>query len=131
MRVTRFSYEIRTHGPMKYYGIRELVEEAVRESGYVNGLVHIHAVGATPFLLIASRRDVDALNRLLIRLVPVTGWRHGNAYAHLRSSLMGTHLVVPFIDRKLWMNEDQEIYFVETRPVHNHRRIIHLIIHGE
>ncbi len=48
MRATRFSYEIRTHGPMKYYGIRELVEEAVRENGCMNGLVHIHAVGATP-----------------------------------------------------------------------------------
>lgn len=121
MRATRFSYEIRTHGPMKYYGIGELVEEAVRESGFSNGLVHVHAVGATPFLLIASRNDVDKLNHLLMHLVPVAGWRHGNAYAHLRSSLMGTHLVVPFINRELWIGEDQEIYYVETRPVYNHR----------
>ncbi len=128
MRVIRETFEFRTNGPMKYYDLTGLLRSVIVEHSVSEGLIHVHAVGATPGLVLLPGEHVDDFNDLLVRIIPVTGWRHGNAYAHLRSTLMGTHLVIGVYESQLWIPRGYHVYYVETRPVHNHRRRIHLFI---
>jgi len=124
------SIELRTYGPMNYYPLRNIIEDKVSSTKIVEGLVTIHAKGATPGRVVIDRELVDDFDKVLRNMIPVIGWRHGNAYAHLRSTTMGTTYTLPFRNSKLLLPISYEIYFVETRPVYNHRRIVHLYIRG-
>ncbi len=115
---------------MNYFPLRDRIEAEIKKCDINRGLVTIHARGATPAIVIISRRELEYFDELLKTLVPVTGWRHGNAYAHLRSTIVSTTKTLPFTDNKLMLPTDYEVYFLETRPVYNHRRIVHLYIRG-
>ncbi len=130
MRVYRSIVEFRTTGPMKYYDITSIVRDIIAESSIRNGIVFIHAVGATPAVLLVHREHLDKIDEYAKTDIPVTGWLHGNAYAHLRSSIIGTSLIIPVINGKLWIHENYRIYYLETRPVHNHRRKIVVFVKG-
>ncbi len=130
MRAVAAALRIRTHGPMSYFPLRRLIEEKIRDAGVKEGLVTIHAKGATPGILVVDRDDLDAVDRVIKSLVPVAGWRHGNAYAHLRSTILSTTHTLVVKDARLYLPPRHEVYFVETRPVYNHERIIHLVIRG-
>ncbi len=124
------SIELRTYGPMNYYALRPIIEDKIASTGLAKGLVTIHAKGATPSIVVIDRDLLEDFDRVLRNIIPVIGWRHGNAYAHLRSTVMGTAYTLPFKDAKLLLPRNYEVYFVETRPVYNHRRIVHLYIRG-
>ncbi len=128
MRVFRETLEIRTNGPMKYYDLTPILEEIVGGYRVVEGLIHVHAEGATPGLVVLDGEHLNVFNEALIKAIPAVDWRHGNAYAHLRSSVLGTHLVLAVHNGGLWLGEDYRVYYVETRPVHSHRRRIHIFI---
>ena len=124
------SFEIRTLGPMKYFRLRRIIEEEVRFSSLKKGLVTIHVKGATPGLLVFDEERVQVFDSFLKKLVPITGYRHGNAYEHLRSSIMSTTHTLFFDSNGLILPPRYDVFLVETRPVHNHRRVLHLIIRG-
>jgi len=121
---------LKTLGPMKYYALRNVIEDKILTTNIAKGLITIHAKGATPGIIIINKELVDNFDKILRKIVPVIVWKHGNAYAHLRSTIMGTTYTLPFKDSKLLLPMNYEIYFVETRPVYNHKRIIHLYIRG-
>lgn len=115
---------------MKYFSLRSIIEEEILSINTEKGLVTIHAKGATPGLIIIDKNKVNGFERILRKIIPITGWKHGNAYAHLRSTVMSTTQTIYYEKGRLYLPENYEVYFVETRPVHNHRRTIHLIIRG-
>jgi len=122
--------EIRTYGPMSYFPLRRMIEEKIAEVGVSKGLVTIHARGATPAIIVVKRSGLDLIDEALKRMVPVVGWAHGNAYAHLRSTIASTVKTLVFENERLALPDDYEVYFLETRPVYNHKRKIHLYIRG-
>ncbi len=116
---------------MKYFRLRRIIEEEIRSTGLSKGLVTIHVKGATPGLLVFSENLVDVFDSFLKKLVPVTSYRHGNAFEHLRSSILFTTHTLFFDSSGLLLPEDYEVFLVETRSVHNHRRVLHLVIRGK
>jgi len=120
----------RTYGPMTYFPLRDIIEGEVSKSGISEGLATIHARGATPAILVVRRDELSLIDEFLKRLVPVAGWLHGNAYAHLRSTIASTVKTLIIDGGKLAIPETYEIYFLETRPVHNHERSIHIYLRG-
>ena len=130
LKVYMTSFEIRTYGPMKYFRLRKIIEEELRLTGLTKGLVTIHVKGATPGLLVFDEEYVQVFDSLLKKLVPVTGYRHGNAYEHLRSCIMSTTHTLFFDSKGLRLPPSYEVFLVETRPVHNHKRVLHVIIRG-
>ncbi|MEZ0346128.1 MAG: YjbQ family protein [Infirmifilum sp.] len=125
MRVSRFSrVDLTTYGPNKLFEITEKVAELVK--GVKEGAIVLQAVGSTGALVILPRRrDVlNAFEDALWDLVPTLGWRHpGNAYAHLRSTLIGTALALPILDGALPLN-GCGIFFLENQPALNRRRAV-------
>jgi len=130
LKVYSVEIEFRTHGPMKYYDLTNILYEVITEAKIEYGVIEAHAVGATPALILARKDILDVLDQFIKEYIPVTGWRHGNAYAHLRSTLLGTHQIIPVIDGAPDL-DGLRLYFLETRPVHNHRRKVLFFVHGK
>jgi secondary thiamine-phosphate synthase enzyme len=68
---------------------------------------------------------VADLKRMLEELVPAdreyahnATWQDGNGYAHMRSSLLGTSLSVPFINSALTLGTWQQVVYADfdNRP---------------
>jgi len=116
--------ELVTYGPNKLFDITDRVLECVEGVG--EGFVALQAVGSTGALLVLPRRR-DVLERFeddLWDLVPTLGWRHpGNAYAHLRSTLMGTALALPIVGGTLPLG-GCGVFFLENQPAMNRRRFV-------
>lgn len=123
MRVARLgSIELTTYGPNKLFDITDRVNELAR--GVKLGILALQAVGSTGALVLLPRRRefVEAFEYSLWDLVPTLGWRHpGNAYAHLRSTLIGTTLALPVIEGGIPL-EGIGIFFLENQPASRRRR---------
>ncbi len=114
---------------MKYFDLTSVLHDIVSESGIELGIVDIHAIGATPALILVKNEVLEHLDRFIKTYILITGWKHGNAYAHLRSALLGTHKRILIIDGEPLLGGTR-LYFLETRPVHNHRRKIIFLVRG-
>jgi thiamine phosphate synthase YjbQ (UPF0047 family) len=130
MRVVRVArIELVTYGPNKLFDITERVVELA--SGVDEGFISLQAVGSTGALVVLPRdgRVVEAFERDLWDLVPTLGWRHpGNAYAHLRSTLIGTTLVLPVAGGAVPLG-GSGVFFLENQPALNrHRAVVAAVV---
>ena len=125
MRVVRTSrIELVTYGPNKLFDVTDRVAELAR--GVEEGAIVLQAVGSTGALVVLPRRRevIEAFESDLWDLVPTLGWRHpGNAYAHLRSTFIGTTLALPIVGGSLPI-EGNGIFFLENQPALNRRRVV-------
>lgn len=119
-----------THGPMSYFPLRKTIEEYIEKTGLDEGVVTVSAKGATPGIIIVDKNELQRIDQAIKQLIPITGWRHGNAYAHLRSTITSTTHNIPFKSKKLVLPPTHQVYLIETRPVYNHQRTIILYIRG-
>jgi len=93
-----------------------------------DGLVHLFAVGSTTGLITLEHEPglvKHDMPRIFQKLVPDDAayehertWNDDNGHSHVRSSLFGTELTIPFSNGKLLTGEYQQIVFVDfdTRP---------------
>ncbi|MCD6357097.1 MAG: hypothetical protein DRJ96_06710 [Thermoprotei archaeon] len=125
MKVLRIE-EIRflTYGPNKLF---DITERATRLAlGVPEGVLLLQAIGSTGALLLLPRNRgvLESYEHDLWDLVETLGWRHpGNAYAHLRSTLIGTTLALPIIGGEVPLN-GAGIFFLENQPAMNRRRTV-------
>ncbi|MCS7111653.1 MAG: YjbQ family protein [Ignisphaera sp.] len=122
--------EITTFGPMELHPLRDAVMGVVAESGVRLGSTLVSVEGATPALVLLEKGLERRFVNMLEKLVPYTVWRHGNAYAHLVSTMISTSLVIPVVEGSLALDGDYEVYLLETRAVHNHRRRLLIYLRG-
>jgi len=111
---------LRTYGPMKFFDITPAVAEASRRCS--SGVARVFSKGSTSALVLAPPEALDELSSVLSRLIPVAGWRHGNAYAHLRSTTLSTVRYIPVGRGRVLIPNSYRLYLLETRPVLNHWR---------
>jgi secondary thiamine-phosphate synthase enzyme len=111
---------IRTGGRVEFRDITREVEEAVRESGIKSGVAIIFTPHTTTGIFMNEdesglKRDLE---KVLERLIPERGgYMHDevdyNAYAHLRSILLGASLIVPVENGRLMLGTWQSIFLAE------------------
>ena len=124
----RFTIEISTNGDTDVVNLSPQLAPRVREFGHADGVLHLFVVGSTAALTTLEfepglvKHDLPAL---LQRLVPDDGryeheatWNDDNGHAHLRATLLGPSLTVPFAAGKLLTGEYQQVVLVDfdTRP---------------
>jgi secondary thiamine-phosphate synthase enzyme len=99
--------------------ITRAVQETVRALGCRDGVCHVHCAHTTAGLTINENADPDVVHDLLLSLDDMVkhlrGFRHGegNSTAHVKSSLMGTHVSVPINEGRLALGTWQALYFCE------------------
>lgn len=95
------------------------IENAVRESGITDGLVHVYSMHTTAAITINENADPDVktdIANTLDQLVPwENSYRHmeGNSAAHLKTSLVGTSELVPIENGRLILGTWQAVFFCE------------------
>lgn len=124
----RFTIEIGTNGDTDVVNLTPQLVPHVRELGEADGVLHLFVVGSTAALTTLEfepglvKHDVPAL---LQRLIPdddrydhEATWNDDNGHSHLRASLIGPSLTVPFAAGKLLTGEYQQVVLIDfdTRP---------------
>lgn len=130
MAVVTQRIEIETPGEVQVVDVTGRVQSAVDTSGLTSGIACVFNPGSTGALTTIEYEpglvaDLPAaLDRLYPRDIPYKHddtWHDGNGHSHVRASMMGPGLTVPFVDGRLTLGTWQQIVFIEldNKP---HRR---------
>jgi secondary thiamine-phosphate synthase enzyme len=137
MTVISSSFILQTQGKTEIIDISEQVRQRVSESGILSGIVTIFIAGSTAGLTTIEYEpglimDFQALwKRIAPEEIPYDHnerWGDGNGYSHVRASLLGASLTVPFMDKKLSLGTWQQIVLVDFDNRSRSRQIILQII---
>jgi secondary thiamine-phosphate synthase enzyme len=117
--------------------ITKQVSEAVAETKLQNGIVTVFVTGATGALTTIEYEPgllMDFPN-MLERIAPKNfsyehekRWHDGNGHSHVRASLIGPSITVPFIKGKLTLGTWQQIVFVELDARNRVRNLVLQVI---
>src|SRR5512136_725377 len=120
--VNNSTIHVQTKGNCDFVDITDRVAQKVEQSGVSNGTVTIFVAGSTAGLTTIEfeRGMLTDLESMWERLVPrnITyrhdaTWGDGNGYSHVRASLLGASLVVPFVNRRLTLGTWQQIILAD------------------
>ena len=103
------------------------VERILIESHLKNGIITLFVVGSTAAITTIEYEPglLDDFPNMLSRMAPKdigykhdNAWHDGNGHSHIRSSLIGPSLTVPFTGGRLMLGTWQQIVLLEmdTRP---------------
>lgn len=128
-----------TRGNTHVVDITSDVARAVAESGLTEGIVTVFVPHSTCGLSTMEYEPgcVEDLQRLFARLIPEEipyahnrRWGDDNGHAHLRATLLGPSLTVPFSQGRLLLGTWQQIILVDFDVRPRRRRVV-LQILGE
>ncbi len=138
MIVTR-EITLNTRGECDIVDITPDIEQEVAKAGVAKGVITIFVAGSTAGLTtIEFESGVLAdLQSMWERIVPKDiayahdrRWGDGNGYSHVRASLLGASLTVPFKNKRLMVGTWQQIVLVDFDNRPRSRQVI-LQIMGE
>lgn len=119
--------------------VTKQTSDALRESGLNNGIINVFVAGSTAAITTIEyepglRHDFP---KMLSRIAPEDiqyrhdeTWHDGNGHSHVRASLVGPSLTVPFSNGVLILGTWQQIVMLEmdTKP---RERVLTMQILGE
>jgi secondary thiamine-phosphate synthase enzyme len=113
------------------------VENAVRESKLRDGVVTLFVQGSTGALTTIEYEEglLEDLPAALERIAPKKGayeherrWHDGNGHSHVRASLIGPSINIPFVRGKLTLGTWQQVVFIELDTKNRSRELVAQII---
>ena len=118
---------LQTKGNCDIIDITPQVEQQVAEAGINSGTVTVFITGSTAGITTIEFEsgllsDFQSMwERTIPRNIPYDHdrrWGDGNGYSHVRASLLGGSLVIPFNDKKLSLGTWQQVVLVDfdNRP---------------
>jgi secondary thiamine-phosphate synthase enzyme len=128
---------IKSKGEDDIIDITEQTSEAIRQSKVKNGIVTLFVSGSTAAVTTIEyepglRYDFP---KMLSRVAPKdieykhdNTWHDGNGHSHVRASLIGPSLTVPFTNGNLMLGTWQQVVFLEMDTRYRDRNVILQII---
>jgi len=121
------SIGLNTKGNADIMDITDQAAKLVTESGIKNGIVTIFCSSSTSAITTIEFESgcLSDLRRLFDEIVDPNRhyahnarWGDGNGHSHVRASMLGASLTVPFVSGRLTLGTWQQIIFVDfdTRP---------------
>lgn len=117
--------------------ITEEVKNSVKESKLKNGIATVFAVGSTaavstmeyePGLLKDLPRALERIAPSNIEYAHHETWHDNNGSSHVRATLIGPSIVIPFIDGKLTLGTWQQIVVMNLDTTVRDREIVIQIV---
>lgn len=111
-----------TKGNNDIINLTPMVEQKLRDLELSKGIVSIFAPGATGGITTIEYEPglISDFKNLVERLAPQNNpykhnetWGDGNGHSHLRSSLIGPDITIPFTRKQLQLGTWQQIIFVD------------------
>ena len=118
---------IKTKGDGDIIDITPKVQNILNDEGITNGIATVFVQHSTCGITTVEYEPglIEDLGKLWERIAPKnipyghdTRWGDGNGYAHIRASLLGASLTVPFNNKRLLLGTWQQIILVDfdNRP---------------
>jgi len=120
--------QVKTRGNSQVINITDEVARALASSGLASGVITLFNVGSTAGLTTTEYEPGLAnhdLKAAFERIAPQAGryeheetWHDDNGHSHVRASLLGPSLSVPFVDGRMTLGTWQQIILIDfdTRP---------------
>jgi len=124
---------VETRGESHMLDLTRAVQDLVRKHGFVEGQVLVFVSGSTAALTTIEYEPglIEDLPALFERIAPrdlpyrhEDTWHDGNGHSHVRASLLGPSLTVPFAAGKLLTGTWQQIVLVDFDNRPRHREIV-------
>ncbi len=124
---------LRTKGNNDILNITDQVQKCVTDSGIKNGMATVFVTHSTvgittiefePGLVSDLQRAWELLIPKNIKYDHDARWGDGNGYSHVRASMLGASITVPFTDNKLILGTWQQIIIVDFDNRPRQRKII-------
>ncbi|HEY5157158.1 MAG TPA: secondary thiamine-phosphate synthase enzyme YjbQ [Anaerolineales bacterium] len=113
---------INTRGNTDIMDITRELERLVTESGLKSGTVTVFCPSSTSGLTTVEYEPgaISDLKGMFEELVPSkrdyahnATWGDGNGHSHMRASLLGASLTIPFIERSLTLGTWQQVIYID------------------
>lgn len=115
-----FTINVRSRQREELVEFTEEVQKRLTESGQQEGIVVLYVQHTTAGLTVNENADPDVPRDMLLALRTLVpqhgmGFRHGeeNSDAHIKSSLVGSSVTIPFTKRRLLLGRWQGIFLCE------------------
>lgn len=137
MTVVSKSIQIRSKGENDMIDLTDQISEFVGDSGISNGIVTIFVSGSTGSITTIEFEPglIKDFPEMLSRIAPKNldygheqMWHDGNGHSHVKASLMGPSLTVPFTNGELLLGTWQQIVFLELDTRARTRNLVLQII---
>ena len=127
MPVKTFSISLATRGNADFHDLTDRVTSQVIQSGLKDGTVTIFCPSSTSGLTTIEYESgaLSDLKRLFDEIIPSNReyahnarWGDGNGHSHVRASMLGASLTIPFVNGHLTLGTWQQIIYVDfdNRP---------------
>ena len=131
--------ELSTKGGCDVIDITKKIGDRLKSSKIKTGIMTLSVIGSTAALTTCEYEPglIKDLKEIFEKLIPEgkeyrhdQAWGDGNGHAHLRSSLVGPSLTLPFGEGKLILGTWQQVIFIDFDNRPRQRKIV-LQILGE
>jgi secondary thiamine-phosphate synthase enzyme len=127
MTIVSGSLKLNTKGNTDIIDITVELEHLLTESGLSSGTLTVFCPSSTSALTTVEFESgaLSDLKRLFDELIPITRdydhnatWGDGNGASHMRASLLGPSLTIPFINKTLTLGTWQQVIYLDfdNRP---------------
>jgi len=139
MTVITKTIHVKTKGEEDIIDIIKQTSKAIESSEIKNGIVTIFVSGSTAALTTIEYEPglLSDFPKMLERVAPKNigyghdqKWHDGNGHSHVRASLLGPSLTIPFSNRNLMLGTWQQIVLLELDTRSRERNLV-LQILGE
>jgi secondary thiamine-phosphate synthase enzyme len=122
MTVKSLSFQLSTRGDTDIHDITDQIASAVSQSGLKAGTVTVFCPSSTSALTTIEYESgaVSDLKRLFDEIIPQNReyahnarWHDGNGHSHIRASLLGPSLTIPFVEGQLTLGIWQQVIYVD------------------
>ena len=118
---------LQTKGECDVVDITALVQQGLSDTGLRDGMVTVFITGSTAGITTIENEPglISDFKEMWGRVIPKNAeyshdcaWGEGNGYSHVRASVLGASLVVPFNDKRLSLGTWQQLVVVDfdNRP---------------
>ena len=137
MSVITKKIKLNSQGETDIINITDNVRSSVEESKVKDGIVTVFIPGATGGVTTIEYEPglINDIKRAFEIIAPREGeyqhnirWKDGNGFSHVRATMLGPSLTVPFSNKKLQLGKWQQIIFIDFDNRPRSREIILQII---
>ncbi|MDP8233310.1 MAG: secondary thiamine-phosphate synthase enzyme YjbQ [Candidatus Saelkia tenebricola] len=133
VRVQTKELSFSTKGNGEIIDLTDKIQNALHEAKFKDGIVTCFVVGSTSGITTIEYEPglLQDLPNLMEKLIPVNDdykhnatWGDGNGFSHLRHSLIGASLTIPFEKGHLLLGTWQQVVFLEFDNTQRQRTVI-------
>jgi secondary thiamine-phosphate synthase enzyme len=130
--VTKY-LELSTNGNAEAVNITPDICDALEEAELLNGVLTVFVQGATGALTTIEYEPglISDIGELWERIVPSgmtynhdLAWGDGNGHSHVRASLLGPSISIPFSDGRLTLGTWQQVICIDFDNRARHRKLV-------